>query len=59
MALSDCDKCLETPCKCGWEYRNYSDEEFANFISRILAYKENKADILEMAKKNIIEKSSK
>jgi len=22
MALSDCDKCWETPCKCGWEYRN-------------------------------------
>jgi len=23
MALSDCDKCWETPCSCGWKYRNW------------------------------------
>ncbi len=23
MSLSDCVKCWETPCFCGWEYRKY------------------------------------
>lgn len=27
MALSDCDKCWETPCVCGHEYEKYSDEK--------------------------------
>ena len=24
MAMSDCEKCWDTPCICGWEYRNMS-----------------------------------
>ena len=24
MSLSDCPKCWDTPCDCGWEYRHYS-----------------------------------
>lgn len=24
MALSDCEKCWNTPCDCGWEYRDWS-----------------------------------
>ena len=27
MSLSDCPKCWETPCVCGWEYRNLSGAE--------------------------------
>lgn len=23
MALSDCEKCWQTPCSCGWEYRKW------------------------------------
>lgn len=56
MALSDCEKCWNTPCDCGWEYRNMNDEEFAKFIAHILTYKENKSAILDRAK-SIIEKS--
>ena len=26
MSMSDCPKCWNTPCSCGWEYRNYSIE---------------------------------
>lgn len=57
MALTDCEKCWGTPCTCGWEYRNYTDEYFAKFIADILSYKDNKIGILEEAKKIIIEKS--
>ena len=28
MALSDCEKCWDTPCTCGWEYREYSKAYF-------------------------------
>jgi len=24
MSLSDCIHCWETPCICGWNYRNYT-----------------------------------
>ena len=24
MALSDCMKCWDTPCTCGWDYRHMS-----------------------------------
>ncbi len=24
MSLSNCEKCWETPCVCGWQYRNYT-----------------------------------
>lgn len=23
MAMSDCAKCWDTPCSCGWDYRNW------------------------------------
>lgn len=27
MSLSDCEKCWDTPCTCGWEYRYWETEE--------------------------------
>lgn len=27
MALSDCIHCWETPCTCGYDYRNYPMDE--------------------------------
>lgn len=27
MALSDCPVCWDTPCRCGYEYRNWSKDE--------------------------------
>ena len=26
MAMSDCPKCWDTPCTCGYEYRNFHKE---------------------------------
>lgn len=24
MGLSDCEKCWDTPCTCGWDYREWT-----------------------------------
>jgi hypothetical protein len=26
MSMSDCEKCWETPCICGWDYSDYDKE---------------------------------
>ena len=28
MSLSDCEKCGDTPCSCGWDYANYYPKEY-------------------------------
>jgi hypothetical protein len=47
MALSDCERCWETPCVCGWEYRNYSNDKIKEMIKAIIKYKDNKEEILK------------
>lgn len=32
MALSDCEKCWETPCECGYQYRLWSIEKLHEHI---------------------------
>lgn len=39
MSLSDCPKCWDTPCSCGWEYRYRSNDKLVEFIINILSYK--------------------
>jgi len=36
MALSDCPKCWNTPCTCGYEYKDYCD--MSEFIAGIMSY---------------------
>lgn len=36
MAMSDCIKCWDTPCCCGYEYRNYSKSRRIKLASVIL-----------------------
>jgi hypothetical protein len=36
MSLSDCPKCWDTPCTCGYEYRDWSTERMIKFISDII-----------------------
>jgi hypothetical protein len=44
MSLSDCVHCWETPCICGYEYRNWSKEARINLAAVILGI--NAMDII-------------
>lgn len=39
MSMSDCEKCWSTPCCCGWQYRNYSEFDLAEYIANITEYR--------------------
>lgn len=47
MAITDCPKCWDTPCNCGYEYKDYSKEYFVKFILDILSKNPNKDEILK------------
>ena len=36
MSMSDCEKCWETPCSCGWDYRNYTKEARLKLAANVL-----------------------
>jgi hypothetical protein len=42
MSLSDCIKCWDSPCTCGWEYRDWSIKALTNHVKTfalIIAFK--------------------
>lgn len=51
MSLVSCEKCWNTICTCGHEYKDYGVAAFSVFIAEILAYKtpEERQEILKMA----------
>jgi len=36
MGMSDCEKCWNTPCTCGWDYHNNTKKERMKLASVIL-----------------------
>lgn len=54
MSMSDCTKCWNTPCNCGYDYQDYNVEYFSEFIVDILSHKtpEERAQILQKALQN-------
>lgn len=47
MSLSDCVKCWDTPCTCGWGYKNYSIEALEKRIKlfeKIIKFKKQFPD---------------
>ncbi len=39
MGISDCVKCWNTPCTCGWDYKDIPSENMADFITDICRYR--------------------
>lgn len=33
-----CEKCWDSPCTCGWDYRAYSDKGICEWFEEILKY---------------------
>ncbi len=42
MSLSDCEKCWDTPCTCGWDYRDWSIERLKDQIQMLKKVLEEK-----------------
>ena len=49
MSMSDCLKCWETPCSCGYDYRHLTDSQFNEFIVNIIKGRDR---YIEIDKKN-------
>lgn len=47
MALSDCPKCWETPCHCGYQYKDYPAGHFVKLILGMISQNPNKEEILK------------
>ena len=39
MSLSDCEHCWDTPCVCGWGYRDWSEKGRISLAAAILGIK--------------------
>jgi len=55
MSLSDCIKCWNTPCTCGYEYQEYGVENLSEYILNMMNYytDEQKLEIIKNIKEKI------
>jgi len=44
MALSDCPKCWDTPCRCGYMYKDWQDNSIYELFEGILKHREEPSD---------------
>ena len=42
MSLSDCVKCWDTPCRCGHDYKDWSDSQLAEQIMMLTKLRDDK-----------------
>ena len=38
--MSDCEKCCDTPCSCGYGYTHMTEEQFDTYITEIVKGRE-------------------
>ncbi len=48
MSMSDCIKCWDTPCTCGYEYRNWPYQKRVEFAKIVLGVTSNEIYSLDM-----------
>lgn len=46
MSMSDCEKCWDTPCTCGWEYRHWTKQRRVKLVAAILGCAESRIEDL-------------
>jgi len=46
MALSDCDKCWDSPCRCGWDYRDWSVNARLELAAAVLGIERSELELL-------------
>jgi hypothetical protein len=59
MSLTDCIKCLDTPCSCGYEYRNWTKERLIEFVASAISYKPMEMQLEILAKAQLQLKENK
>ena len=42
MPIVDCPECFKTPCECGYEYRDWSEDRVRTFVDTLLNILEQK-----------------
>ena len=42
MSLSDCEKCWDSLCTCGWEYRYWTPEKLDELIATLMQVRERR-----------------
>jgi hypothetical protein len=47
--MSDCEKCWDTPCTCGWGYRGMNKEKRLDLASRVLGVSSASLRVLPLA----------
>lgn len=52
MAMTDCAKCWETPCTCGWYYRKWTREERIEIAAVILGVKPEALAVIDVPEKH-------
>lgn len=52
MALSDCVKCWDTPCTCGWHWRNWSKAGRIKFAARVLGVEASVLEKIEIPERH-------
>ena len=40
--LADCEKCWNTPCSCGWDYKDYDEDRIVILFENIMKYHDRK-----------------